>query len=312
MVTGRIKRKQKQQKFLHQGVMYLIVLALILVFSFVWRSAHSHQSQNIGALLQQNITDIEYCNGEKLDLFVPRSSKSLSVIIYIHGGGWQYGGKSDATFDIIKPLVADNFAVASINYRLSKAAEFPAQIQDVYCAVRFLRHNADQYNINSSHIGLAGISAGAHLAALAANASKQPEFVVGPYKTESNQIQAVVSMSGVLDTESSQLGKDTSTNLDMLLAGTAYTRRSVSPSRYLSQDDPPQLVIYGTKDRTVSPKQSIQYVESARAKGVDAQLLRVQNGNHNLQSFFLFRASPNQKELTTRIADFFRQQFAAQ
>lgn len=114
--------------------------------------------------------DLEYVpNGHernKLDLFVPEKADGpLPLIIWIHGGGWQNGSK-----DGCPPLRAGyterGYAVASINYRLSGHATFPAQIEDCKAAIRFLRANAEKYNIDPNRIGVWGASAGGHLVAL--------------------------------------------------------------------------------------------------------------------------------------------------
>jgi len=256
-----------------------------------------------------SVLNLPYCNGQKLDLFVPSNDdKPMPLVIYIHGGGWQSGSKVGGSLSLVKPLVEKNFAVASINYRLSGEAKFPAQIQDVFCAIRFLRQRAPEYDVNTSKIGLIGISAGGHLAALAANASDQPTFTQGAYQETSSRVQAAISMSGVLDLQDSSLGKYTNTNLDKLLVGTSYNRLTASPSNYLEAGDPSQLVIYGTKDKTVAPSQSVNYAALGSLKGASVASLAVQNGNHNLQPSFAFTTSPNRSQIIDAIAAFFQKQ----
>lgn len=257
--------------------------------------------------LRVKATDVTYCNGEQLDLFVPKSTQPVPLVVYIHGGGWQYGGKTRATFEDIKPLTKDGFAVASINYRLSGRAKFPAQIQDVFCAIRFLRHNAAQYKIDGQNIGVTGISAGAHLAALAATASDRPDFTSGPYQEQPNKVQAAVLMSGIFDLGSTSVKEETSKNLQKLISGTTYSEDSVSPYNYVSDDDPPQFVIYGTKDKLVSTTQSTNYEAKLASEGVKVRGLAVEHANHNLQPHWYYKTNPNKHQITEQISQFFSQ-----
>ena len=102
--------------------------------------------------------DLEYVPGgharNKLDLYLPaKAEHPLPVIVWIHGGGWEGGGKEDCH---AVPLVGKGYAVASINYRLSQHALFPAQIEDCKAAIRWLRANAKKYSLDPDHIGVWG------------------------------------------------------------------------------------------------------------------------------------------------------------
>src|SRR5207244_4077627 len=113
----------------------------------------------------------------------------LPAIVYLHGGGWRRGDKRQQTG---VPLASRGYVVASINYRLSQEAIFPAQIEDCKAAVRFLRANAAKYSIDPDHIGSWGDSAGGHLSALlAASANvKELEGKVGLHLDQSSRVQA--------------------------------------------------------------------------------------------------------------------------
>src|SRR5688572_31627028 len=110
--------------------------------------------------------DIAYGDHErqKLDVFVPKADKPLPLVMWVHGGGWE-GGSKDGGNPAVGMLYR-GYAVAAINYRLSKHAVFPAQIHDVKAAVRFLRSNAKTYNLDPDRFGAAGASAGGHLVVL--------------------------------------------------------------------------------------------------------------------------------------------------
>src|SRR5262249_14303131 len=114
------------------------------------------------------VKDIAYVPGggprQTLDLYVPQADGPLPLIIWVHGGGWQ-GGSKDGLNPAL-PLLAKGFAVASVHYRLSNQAVFPAQIQDCKAAVRWLRGHAKEYNLDADRFGAWGASAGGHLVTL--------------------------------------------------------------------------------------------------------------------------------------------------
>lgn len=302
------KQKRRLVSFRILFIVFTVAVFFIVTGFGVVRLKDQRRRSQLDTSLSIIKRDVPYCNGEKLDLFVPQSTGPLPLLIYIHGGGWQYGSKAGDTFEFVKPVVNQGFAVASINYRLSGVEPFPAQIQDVLCAVRYLRSQASSYNINGSKIGLIGISAGAHLAVLAANASGNQEFFKGPYQERSSRVQAVVGMSGIYNLASDDLNTETTKNIEKLLGNSDLEKQDVSPTQFVSNDDPAQFIIYGTKDKSVKTSQSKDYVETAQAAGINAQILAVENANHVLQPnlFFLRSTEPSQHELFEKITDFFR------
>src|SRR5262249_38247477 len=130
-----------------------------------------------------------------LDLYVPKSDTPLPLVIWVHGGGWQDGNNP------AMQLLKSGYAVASINYRLSQHAVFPAQIEDCKAAVRLLRANAKKYNLNPDAFGAWGASAGGHLVALLGTSGevKELEGEVGESKDTSSRVQAVVDFYGPTD-----------------------------------------------------------------------------------------------------------------
>lgn len=286
------------------------VMVTALVFTIVLRVTnivHDRQEMQRDHLKPLMITNLEYCNGEKLDLFVPNRPKPVPVVIYIHGGGWEYGSKVGDLLSVVKPLLYNGYGVASINYRLSRSAKFPAQIQDTMCAVRFLREKSKDYNLDSSHIGLVGLSAGGHLAALAANASDQPQFMEGKYSGQSSNVQAAVSISGLLDLQSADLSRTSNAQMDLLFVGTDQTRESANPTKYLDSRDPPQFIIYATNDEKVPASQSLNYYQSLQRHNIPSQLLEVKGATHTLDPYFRLSTDPDKKEVTKQIRQFFDQ-----
>jgi len=149
------------------------------------------------------VRDVEYAAvGNKhllLDIYTPTASQEkLPLVVWIHGGAWRAGSKENPR---ALGLARRGYAVASINYRLSQAAIFPAQIEDCKAAIRFLRANAAKYSIDGDHVGAWGDSAGGHLAALLGTSGdvKELEGTVGDNLTVSSRVQCVVDYYGPSD-----------------------------------------------------------------------------------------------------------------
>jgi hypothetical protein len=136
--------------------------------------------------------DIEYARvGDvalKLDLHLPRQTDA-PLIVYVHGGAWRSGSKSDVP---ISKLIDQGFAIASVDYRLSTQAPFPAQVHDIKAAIRFLRASGVRFHLNTKRIAIVGSSAGGHLAALVGvtNGDKELEGSVGEHLEQSSSVQS--------------------------------------------------------------------------------------------------------------------------
>jgi acetyl esterase/lipase len=175
----------------------ITVFFLFLLFSGKPDSANQQDKFDV-------IKDIEYAKigdvSNKLDLYIPKNdgSKPLPLIIFIHGGGWLGGDKAKPYIPII-PTVEKGYINASINYRLSNVAKFPACVEDCKSAVRWLRANAKKYNINPDKIGVWGESAGGHLSLMVGCADTSAGFDVGDNLKVSSRVQAVISVFGPAD-----------------------------------------------------------------------------------------------------------------
>jgi arylsulfatase A len=193
-----------------------------------------------------------------MDIYRPKKAwGELPAIICIHGGGWAKGSKVNHR-KVAQALAARGFVTASISYRLSGEAQFPAQIQDCKAAVRFLRANAKDYGIDADNIGAIGHSAGGHLAALLATSAGVKELEGDGGNTEfSSAIQAVVPMGGQTDLQSKRT-REISGAVDrggiwrQFLGGSQEdkpeTYRLASPLYHLDKTDPPCWLITGEKD----------------------------------------------------------------
>ncbi len=248
------------------------------------------------------VENIEYVAGghprQKLDLYLPEKSPGpLPVVLWIHGGGWRGGdkGRSPAMF-----LATKGFAVASMNYRFSQHATFPAQIHDCKAAIRWLRAHADTYGLDPARIGAWGSSAGGHLVALLAVTNgntdlEGSEGITGP----SSDIQAAVDWFGptdfltvgAKDTRSDLLGGDAQAHPDKA--------RRASPSSYVSAKACPILIMHGDADKTVPIAQSESFGKSLQEAGADATFVVVQGAGHGAGQF-------NSPEIRQQVAEFFR------
>jgi len=189
--------------------------------------------------------------------------RPLPVILWIHGGGWSKGRKEQHSPAI--SFLNDGYAVASIEYRLSGEAPFPAQIEDCKAAVRWLRANAAKYNLDADRIGAWGHSAGGHLSALLGTSGGVQELEGnGDNMSYSSRVQAVCDVSGPADllrlyhdaSDASTGTRPKATSyIDALLGGPAEQNKTkamaASPITYVSKDDPPFLIIHGENDFSV-------------------------------------------------------------
>jgi len=193
----------------------------------------------------------------QLDLYRPKAAaEPLPAILCIHGGGWFKGERGHMT-NLAQALAARGFVTASISYRLSGEARFPAAIQDCKAAVRFLRANAVQYGINADAIGVTGLSAGGHLAALLATSGGVAELEgSGGHAQHSSTVQACVAMGAQSDLESDRIRDLSSrpadpfyrTFLGAPLSEIPQIYALASPRHHLDKTDPPLAFMSGALD----------------------------------------------------------------
>jgi acetyl esterase/lipase len=219
-----------------------------------------------------------------LDLYCPEKvSGPLPVIVWLHGGGWSRGRKERCP---AVALVEDGYAVASIDYRLTDAAAFPAQIEDCKAAVRWLRANASKYNLDPDRIGVWGFSAGGHLAALLGTSGGVKELEGnGDNMSYSSRVQAVCVVSGPGDLleqyrdaleHAGEMNPKVKPALEALIGGSLEQNKAkamaASPISYVSKDDPPFLIIQGEDDPTVPVSVTKSFYAALKEAGVDVTL----------------------------------------
>jgi acetyl esterase/lipase len=255
--------------------------------------------------------DITYCTVDgvelKMDLYFPESMDGpWPAAVYVHGGAWQAGDKTaGAGYREVPELAAHGYLVASINYRLAPRYRFPAQIEDVKCAIRHLRAHAASYNLDPQRIGAWGSSAGGHLVALLGLTDPSHGLEgQGGYPKQSSRVQAVVDLFGPADI---RLGTDADPILESVF-GTSDTSAPIleiaSPVVYASADDPPFLILHGTEDPVVPPEQSQALYEALTAAGVPVTLVLVENAGHGFASVN-GAIDPSREEITQLIVEFF-------
>jgi len=244
------------------------------------------------------IKDIEFAvvQGQrlKLDLYLPEKPKGSGLVVWIHGGGWRKGSKEKC---FITWLPDHGYTVASISYRFSGVAKFPAQLHDCKGAVRWLRANARKYGYDSKNIFVAGASAGGHLTALMATTSdhKLLEGGVGGNLDQSSTIQAAIDYYGPTDfilrskTQPSRANEKGSVVYE-LLGGGAHEKvakaKLASACYHVSEDDPPLLVFHGTKDKTVLLDQSQSIQDSYNKAGLSIKLHIIDGAGHGGNIFY--------------------------
>jgi acetyl esterase/lipase len=226
---------------------------------------------------------------QTMDLYTQQSPKPLPLVMFVHGGGWISGDKSHV-HRLLNLLLSHGFDVASIDYRLTKEATWPAQINDTKAAIRFVRANAAKYNIDPDRIGLWGMSAGGQLVALAGTAGDATELEGkdGP-ENVSSRVQAVVDWYGPTDftpyaSGKEKLGDNVVEIVERLFGGPITDHpveaKAASATAYVSPDDPPMLIMHGTKDPLVPLWQSETLADAMKKAGVDARLVVIKDAGH--------------------------------
>lgn len=224
-----------------------------------------------------------------LDLYLPANAKGkLPLVIFIHGGGW-LGNDKYADMGYMKKTVAEiinsGFALASIDYRFSTQAVFPAQIQDCNRAISYLYDNAGRYGLDKKRFAVMGFSAGGHLASLVGlskNNNVKSFFMPGTSK--SFKFKGVVDFYGPAELILFP-GSNDEKSPEALLIGAAPLKRpdlakAASPVTYVDKDDPPFLLIHGEKDELVSTNQSRLLSAWLSVAGVPNELVIVKDAPH--------------------------------
>ncbi len=235
---------------------------------------------------------------QKLDLFLPpidqvKAGEKLPVVIWMHGGAFMYGDKG-GRFRALA-MLRQGYAVASLNYRLSQHAVFPALLQDCKAAIRWLRAHAETYGLDPDRFVSWGESAGGYLGSILGTTGDVKEYDVGANLEFSSRLQGVVDFYGPSDftvmDEQARKTPGADRNHDepgspesKLLGGPVPENKDkaqrANPITYVSKDDPPFLILHGDHDRLVPYGQSVILVEALKKAGVAVTLHTVKGGGH--------------------------------
>jgi acetyl esterase/lipase len=259
--------------------------------------------------------DLVYVEGgherQKLDLFLPAKAEGpLPMIIWVHGGGWQNGSKENCP-PLRGGYLEKGYAVASLNYRLSQHAVFPAQIEDCKAAIRWLRAHAKEFGLDVNRFGAWGSSAGGHLVALLGTSGDVKAFDVGSHLDQSSRVQAVCDYFGPTDFIALAKSRDASRPATFLspesklIGGFVLEHpdkvKRADPITYVTADDPPFLIVHGDQDPLVPKSQSELLFAAMKKTGLGVHFHTLRGAAHGGPGF-------SSGQVGAMVADFFDEQ----
>jgi acetyl esterase/lipase len=240
-----------------------------------------------------------------LDLYLPAGVKHAPLVVYLHGGAWNAGNKSQYPAF----LVERGFAVASLDFRSTDVAPFPANIHDIKAAIRYLRAKATDYGYRADRIAIGGASSGGHLAALVGvtNGESALEGDEGEHRDQSSAVQAIISWFGGSDlttilSQSTPFGLSVREPALRRLLGAApdavpELAKQASPVFHVDAKDPPLFLLHGDQDRQM-PINQLHELDAAYSRaGLKAEALILDGVGHDAEPFF--RGAP-----VDRVVDF--------
>jgi acetyl esterase/lipase len=229
-----------------------------------------------------------------LDLYLPAGVASPRLLVWVHGGAWRAGTKAQVPMEFVR----NGYATASLDFRQSTEARFPAQVHDIKAAIRFLRAKAREYGYRTDRIAISGASSGAHLAALVGvtNGHKELEGTVGDYLKESSDVHAIVDYFGASNlttilAQSTPFGLGVrKPALDLLLGGQPEDVKMLaelaSPVKHVDRGDPPLLLFHGDQDPQMPINQAHEMVGAYRKAGLDVAFDVVHGAAHGGNQFY--------------------------
>ncbi len=259
----------------------------------------------------EHIANINYAGGKNprqgLDLILPKdrakAEQPSPLLVFIHGGAWRNGSKEGGIRRLGDILVKTGFAGATINYRLSGEAQWPAQVHDCKAAIRWLRANSEKHGYDGDKIAVWGSSAGGHLVAMlgATGGVKEFEGDIGNHDATNSRVQAVVDYFGpsellTMNDHESSIDHNASDSPESRLIGGAIQENkekanNASPMTWVTKDDAPHLIVHGDRDMLVPFPQSKNYDARLDAAGVRSNLIHIEGGGHG-QGFDTEKLTP--------------------
>lgn len=280
----------------------LIILGIMISKSSVAQNPTGKNEDNISQKwLNLNYAD-DTLRGHLLDIYLPaKGTPPYPVIVTIAGSAFFSDSSKHWAFDIGKPLLKHGFAIVAVNHRSSRDAIFPAQINDIKGVVRFLRANAQKYNLDTNFVGITGTSSGGHLSAMMGNSGGVTNYTVGDKTINiegdvggnsemSSRVDAVVDWFGpttfqIMDSCGSTMVHDAPDSPESVLIGGPIQENDelcalADPITYIDKNDPPFLIIHGDADPLVPHCQSVMLHKVLMNKGVKSEMISVPGGGH--------------------------------
>jgi acetyl esterase/lipase len=259
--------------------------------------------------------DIPYADtpdtAQRLDLFLPAKragDKPLPVIVFIHGGAWQAGNKASGRASVQRFVGSGQYAGASVEYRLSQQAKWPAQIEDCKAAIRWIKAHAKENGLDPEKIGVWGTSAGGHLVAMLGVTGnvKELEGTLGKHLDQNSRVTCVADYFGptnmltIRDFPSKMAHNAPDSPVSKLIGGAVQENkdkaRNASPVTYVTNDDAPFFIAHGTADPLVPYNQTETFAAALEKSKVPVYVETIEEGGHGgfdspklnarLQTFF--------------------------
>ena len=271
----------------------------VFIFSFLFINCFSQQVSKSWMNLNYASDSLNY---HLLDIYLPEVQKKIyPAVIVIYGSAWFGNNLKRTGFTTLgKPLLDMGFAVITPNHRASTDATFPAQIHDIKAVIRFIRANAETYQIDTSFIGITGYSSGGHLASLAGTSGSVKEYTVGtttydlegtvgPYLSYASSVDAVVDWFGptdflVMNSCGGTGHNDSSSPESSLIGGPIQANPDqcalANPITYIDADDPPFLILHGDADPLVPYCNSEMFCNALQQANVSSQFVLVPDAQH--------------------------------
>lgn len=297
-----IEMRNRIEAMRREIVLYLSIAPALLVLAAGQQSGTGPSSQN-GVTVQENVPYATVKGTElRLDVYQPsdRGTQTRPAVVLLHGGGWTSFDKSTMR-GMGQFLARAGFVAFAVDYRLLHGEEnrWPAQLDDVQRAVRWIRANAVKYGVNPDHIGAFGHSAGAQLAALLGmdDTRDNSDPALAKY---SSRVQAVVDVSGPTDFTTMKDPEGVAFLASFL--GVEYSKhpevwQEASPAFHVSKKDAPFLIVHGTKDESVPIAQAQELYDKLHAAGVPVTFIKVDDVH-------TFEAPENKRKMAIEARDF--------
>lgn len=282
----------------------VLVLCVAMIVGSVWNEPLAFaQGQPLPALRDVNLQrDIAYADtdepAQRLDMLLPKQAtndKPLPVVVFIHGGGWRKGDKRSGWNRLVPHVASGKFAGVSVGYRLTDKAQWPAQIYDCKAAIRWIRGNAKQHNLDPERIVVWGTSAGGHLVALLGTTGgvKELEGKLGKHGDQSSRVTGVINFFGPSDLLTMNEGgsimnhyapdSPESKLLGHPVKQVPQLANQASALSHVTKDDAPFLIMHGTKDPLVPLRQSRILHEALEKAGVRSTLVTIEAAGHGFR-----------------------------